>query len=138
MEQRRGWFLPALKYRASPPKRMVNVDAWHLARVSRARRAFVLDSEGRAWTSMSPNMWEQRERWQGLLARYGVVSYWVVCVTPPGGHGTPDMTTAVWPGGVTCMDIPSLRAMVDSVCVPDMFAAIPPGLVSLLDSHIKY
>lgn len=48
MEQRRGWFLPALKYRATPPKKMVNVDEWHLARVSRARRAFVLDSEGRA------------------------------------------------------------------------------------------
>ena len=31
----------------------------------------------------------------------GVVSYWVVCVTPPDGHGTLDMTTAVWPGGVT-------------------------------------
>lgn len=133
-----AWFVDAKRYKGGSDTSYVNVDAWHLARVSRARRAFVLDSEGRAWTSMSPNMWEQRERWQGLLARYGVVSYWVVCVTPPGGHGTPDMTTAVWPGGVTCMDIPSLRAMVDSVCVPDMFAAIPPGLVSLLDSHIKY
>lgn len=133
-----AWFVDAKRYKGGSDTSYVNVDAWHLARVSRARRAFVLDSAGRAWTSMSPNMWEQRERWQGLLARYGVVSYWVVCVTPPGGHGTPDMTTAVWPGGVTCMDIPSLRAMVDSVCVPDMFAAIPPGLVSLLDSHIKY
>lgn len=132
-----AWFVDAKAYKGGADTMYVNLDAWRLARISKTYRAFVAGANGQPWLTMSPNMWEQRERWTPLLNRMGVEAYWIVCVMAPGSQGTPDMSRAVWPGNVTTMDVPSLYHMIESMCVPSMVNMVPPELVALLDSHLK-
>lgn len=132
-----AWFIDAKCYKGGADTVYAQLGEWHLVRVSRIRRAFVADSTGKPWLTMSPNMWEQRERWAPLLKQYGIESYWMVCVTPPGDYGTPDMSAVTWPGGIATTDIPILRTMVYSQCSPGMLAYIPPAVIALFDNHLK-
>lgn len=70
-----AWFIDAKCYKGGADTVYAQLGEWHLVRVSRIRRAFVADSAGKPWLMMSPNMWEQRERWAPLLKQYSIESY---------------------------------------------------------------
>ena len=70
-----AWFIDAKCYKGGADTVYAQLGECHLVRVSRIRRAFVADSAGKPWLTMSPNMWEQRERWAPLLKQYSIESY---------------------------------------------------------------
>ncbi|PLS29169.1 hypothetical protein [Bifidobacterium parmae] len=131
-----AWFVDAKRYKGGSDTSYVNVDAGNLVRISRSQRAFIIGSDGEPWMRMSDNMAVQQRNWARLLRRFNVESYWVVCPIP-GPNGAPDLRSAVWPGGVTCMDMQSLLAHVNATCVPGGEAMLPPLLVAEIDRRLK-
>lgn len=131
-----AWFVDAKRYKGGSDTSYVNVDENKLVRISRSQRAFVIGSDGLPWIRMTDNMAVQRQHWSRLLRSFNVESYWVVCAIP-GSDGAPDMRSAVWPGGITCMDMQSLLAHVNATCVPGGEAMLPPRLVAEIDTRLK-
>ncbi|WP_190972535.1 hypothetical protein [Bifidobacterium myosotis] len=131
-----AWFVDAKAYKGGADTAYANADDRHLLRVSRRRHALVTGADGRPWIALSPNMAIQRERWEPVLERLGVESRWLVCMTPAGRTGTPDVTAAVWPGGIRCTAAGPLLDDIRAAGLADP-AGIRPDVIRLFDARLK-
>lgn len=135
-QQVHAWFVDAKNYKGGSDTKYVNLDPRNLVRMSISRRALIKGSDGTPVVKMSENMATQRDNWASTLETYHVAAQWMVCMTPAGHNGTPDVSEATWPGGIRVVTPEQLVAEIRSV---DLLPIdnIPQNVFEVFGSSVK-
>lgn len=110
-----AWFVDAKNYKGGSDTKYVNMDVKTLVRFSISQRALIKGTDGKPYIHLTRNMAKQKANWQSTLTSYHIQSEWLVCMTPAGHNGTPDVSEATWPGGIRVVTPEQLVAEIRSV-----------------------
>ena len=131
-----AWFVDAKNYKGGSDTKYVNMDVKTLVRFSISQRALIKGTDGKPYIHLTRNMAKQKANWQSTLTSYHIQSEWLVCMTPAGHNGTPDVSEATWPGGIRVVTPEQLVAEIRSV---DLLPIdnIPQNVFEVFGSSVK-
>lgn len=131
-----AWFVDAKNYKGGSDTKYVNMDVKTLVRFSISQRALIKGTDGKPYIHLTWNMAKQKANWQSTLTSYHIQSEWLVCMTPAGHNGTPDVSEATWPGGIRVVTPEQLVAEIRSV---DLLPIdnIPQNVFEVFGSSVK-
>lgn len=131
-----AWFVDAKNYKGGSDTKYVNMDVKTLVRFSISQRALIKGADGKPYIHLTWNMAKQKANWQSTLTSYHIQSEWLVCMTPAGHNGTPDVSEVTWPGGIRVVTPEQLVAEIRSV---DLLSIdnIPQNVFEVFGSSVK-
>lgn len=131
-----AWFVDAKNYKGGSDTKYVNMDVKTLVRFSISQRALIKGADGKPYIHLTWNMAKQKANWQSTLTSYHIQSEWLVCMTPAGHNGTPDVSEVTWPGGIRVVTPEQLVAEIRSV---DLLSidSIPQNVFEVFGSSVK-
>lgn len=135
-QQVHAWFVDAKNYKGGADTKYVNMDVKTLVRFSISQRALIKGADGKPYIHLTRNMAQQKANWHSTVAGFQIKDEWLVCMTPAGHNGTPDVSEATWPGGIRAVTPEQLVAEIRSV---DLLPIdnIPQNVFEVFASSVK-
>lgn len=131
-----AWFVDAKNYKGGADTKYVNMDVKTLVRFSISQRALIKGADGKPYIHLTRNMAQQKANWHSTVAGFQIKDEWLVCMTPAGHNGTPDVSEATWPGDIRVVTPEQLVAEIRSV---DLLPIdnIPQNVFEVFASSVK-
>lgn len=131
-----AWFVDAKNYKGGSDTKYVNMDVKTLVRFSISQRALIKGADGKPYIHLTKNMAMQKANWQSTLTSYHIQAEWLICMTPAGHNGTPDVSEVTWPGGIRVVTPEQLVAEIRAI---DLLPIdnIPQNVFEVFGSSVK-
>lgn len=131
-----AWFVDAKNYKGGADTKYVNMDMKTLVRFSISQRALIKGADGKPYIRLSKNMAQQKANWHSTVAGFQIKDEWLVCMTPAGHNGTPDVSEATWPGDIRVVTPEQLVAEIRAI---DLLPIdnIPQNVFEVFASSVK-